>query len=89
MNTVRDTENILDDIAQERIQQDRKWGIQNHSPMTWIGILAEEFGEAAKEVNEFTFRDKSSGRKAMLRKELIQTAAVAVAMIECLDRSRK
>lgn len=77
-------ETALGDILRERISQDNKWGEQNHNLMIWLGILAEEFGESAKVINDFHF-----GREAWIediRKELIQTAAVAVAMVEYIDR---
>lgn len=101
---------IFRDIFHERMMQDSKWGVQDHSQMVWLGILAEEFGEAAKEVNELHFRPGIVTRPPMmfggpqhpdfhkpfiddqrkrLRMELIQTAAVAVAMIESLDRNGK
>lgn len=84
---------ILAEVYMERKSQDSKWGIQNHDQMTWLGILAEEFGEAAKEVNELYFRPDMNQTKGHLtkrvREELIQTAAVAVAMIESLDRNGK
>lgn len=81
------TNSVLTDIALERCRQDIKWGPQDHNQMIWLGILAEEFGEAAKECNEFYFRDTTEGRFQTLRHELIQTAAVCVAMIESLDRN--
>lgn len=66
------------DVLEERGRQDAKWGEQNHSDERWLAILAEEFGEVAKDVVE---------RRPGLRTELIQTAAVCVAWIECLDRA--
>jgi hypothetical protein len=72
-------------IIRERDSQDYKWGIQNHSLAEWLIILAEEFGEASKEINEFHFR---RGVVADIRAELVQTAAVAVAMIEYIDRHK-
>jgi NTP pyrophosphatase (non-canonical NTP hydrolase) len=78
-----DIESVLRFIRYERGLQDAKWGVQDHPLMTWLGILAEEFGEAAKEINEFHFRDGNIGN---MRDELVQTAAVAVAMIEYIDR---
>jgi hypothetical protein len=48
-------------------------------------ILAEEFGEAAREANERYFRPETTNLEA-LRNELIQTAAVAVRIIEAIDR---
>lgn len=80
---------VLHEVEAEREAQDRKWGVQNHWPGRYFNILAEEFGEVAKEVVEYeaapTDRDKQF-RLARMRTELIQTAAVAVAMVECLDR---
>lgn len=92
---------ILDEIWLERGRQDEKWGEQNHAngtggeeaekiaaslkslckssepgEDTWVRILAEEVSESLAE----TERD-------LLRMELIQTAAVVVAWIECLDRT--
>lgn len=81
------TDGVLRSIGQERLRQDAKWGVQDHDQMTWLGILAEEFGEAAKEINELHFRGDTIGRKERIRAELIQVAAVAVAMVESLDRN--
>jgi len=67
-------------VAQERVAQEKKWGTQNHSPIYWLGILGEEYGEVCKQVIEGDYR------KA--RKELIQVAAVAIAMIESLERNQ-
>lgn len=95
---------VYHDIENERSRQDAKWGPQNHLQMVWLGILSEEFGEAAKEVNELHFRpggtvpqnsvayqiephDTIFTQRKRLRDELVQTAAVAVAMIESLDRN--
>ena len=92
-------ENILNEIKQERFEQDVKWGEQNHKPIEWIAILAEEVGEASKEALEHHFKHdlpKNTSNDAKLqvqrlklyRKELIQVAAVAVQMVECLDRNQ-
>src|SRR5258708_7106276 len=82
---------VLRDVVAERLQQEVKWGPQNHKQMIWLGILAEEFGEAAKNINELHFRISVDQPEKYLRnevrKELVQMAAVAVAMIESLDRN--
>jgi NTP pyrophosphatase (non-canonical NTP hydrolase) len=73
------------EIMRERARQDSKWGVQNHSVMEWHLILAEEFGEVGKALNEYHFR------KAPLkdvRDEVIQTAAVCIAMLESMDRNQ-
>lgn len=77
------TDVLLDKVKEERERQDRLWGQQDHNVMVWLGILAEEFGEVAKEANEVHFRDRSP---TDYRNELIQTAAVCIAAIESLDR---
>ena len=75
----------LDDVAGERKRQDAKWGEQNHDDAMWFCILGEEFGELAQAV----LHTKVGGRAAgTVREELVQTAAVAVAWIEAMDRRK-
>ncbi len=83
---------ILDEVTVERKRQFEKWGDQIHTVTHWMAILGEEFGEADKEAVEFeALRPMPSRtrRKEIilecLRAELIETAAVAVAMIEWID----
>jgi len=82
---------VTDEVQDERRKQDRKWGKQNHSPIEWMSILVEEVGEASKEAHEYHFEGKhypaDPERLNRLRAELVQVAAVAVAMIESLDRN--
>ncbi len=66
-------------MTTERMAQDAKWGEQNHSPLYWLGILGEEYGEVCKAVIE--------GDAAGAIQELIQLAAVAQAMYECSMRN--
>lgn len=77
---------VLQLITDEQAHQFAVWGRQNHIQMVWLGILAEEFGEVSKEVNEFHFR---IGDIENLKKELVQVAAVAVSMYESLERNGK
>lgn len=80
---------VLADVANERDRQHAKFGEQNHSPANWFLILGEEYGEASKEACEFTFAYPGDQKERLLRlrKELVEVAAVAVAMIESLDRN--
>lgn len=71
---------VLEEVLLERDDQERKWGTQNHIDFKWFAILAEEVGEAAEAALE---NDQGRGE---LREELVQTAAVAVAWIEAIDR---
>lgn len=74
-------ENILKEVGQERERQEKKRGEQNHEPPKWFTILMEEVGEACK-----AELDK---KEEWYRFELIQVAAVAVAMIDSFDRKKK
>lgn len=71
------------DVALERYLQDEKWGVQDHSPQDWMMILMEEVGEFAQAEMETRL---SGAPAAHIREELVQVAAVALAMIECCDR---
>ena len=77
------TKAVLIQVMHERNKQDAEWGEQNHDLSVWGDILGEEVGEVAKATLEARFRSGSVGD---IRDELIQVAAVAVAMIECIDR---
>jgi hypothetical protein len=75
---------ILDVVVLERNRQQQKWGVQTHSISEWLMILGEEYGEACKAGNESYFRDDSIEK---LRKELVQTMAVTLAIVEGLDNA--
>lgn len=110
--------NVLQEVRDERIRQDEKWGEQNHKvgsgPFTFIDLadrLIErtEGGtedptiDAIKKIVESAFSKKQgtwahilfeevvealeSNSDTETRRELIQVAAVAVAMVECIDRN--
>lgn len=69
----------------ERMSQEEKWGQQNHSPEKWLLILMEEVGEFSKEALDTP--PHLGGKNPNLRAELVQVAAVALAMLECHDRN--
>lgn len=76
----------LKEIVEERQNQDKKWGEQNHSPLLWLSIIGEEYGEMCKEANEFGFSNDLQ-RISDLKTEAIQCAACCIAMIESIDRN--
>jgi hypothetical protein len=92
------TRKALDDVHAERDRQDEL--VANGLPTDCtdssvpdsekLAVLAEEFGEVARAVNDWGQTPQSKGGAAAddahLREELIQTAAVAVAWAEALDR---
>ena len=73
-------EDIVELIISERKKQDLKWGEQNHNIYKWLAILGEEVGEVNKAVLEDKYDE--------VLDELVQIAAVSVAMIESLERNR-
>lgn len=70
-------------ILLERKRQDKKFGVQTHAPADWLTILGEEVGEVNKAAYEAKFHDESI---LHYQAELVQVAAVALAMLECYDR---
>lgn len=90
---------ILFDIKKERASQIEKFGDQNRSLPEWVSILTEETGEVAQVANDYHFRfgmhrknleeqrQTQAERLINLRKELIQVAAVAVAIIQDIDKN--
>lgn len=75
------------DIMEERRRQDNTWGQQRHSWGWWLAILGEEYGEVCKEALENHFDKKDNLYD--LREELVQLAAVTVAIIEHVDEKIK
>lgn len=69
----------LNSVLQERIRQDEKWGEQNHTPTEWLPILMEEIGEFSKAILE----------ESNIREEAVQVAAVALSIVESIDRNSK
>jgi NTP pyrophosphatase (non-canonical NTP hydrolase) len=81
----------LADVVAERASQDAKWGEQNHHPLVWLGILTEEVGELARSMlaEQFpTYQHGINVHDHTVRHEAIQVAAVAIALVECLDRCK-
>lgn len=79
----------LADVLDERDRQDAKWGPQNHDPFAWLVILMEEVGEASKAALEARVQGDRNAEAydfTAYRTEIVQTCAVALAMIEALDR---
>lgn len=80
-----DRKDALCSVLYERFKQDGKWGKQDHPFPLWLAILTEEIGEASKEGLAAHFN--GPGSYPNFRTELVQSAAVLLAMIECGDRN--
>lgn len=72
----------LVEVWRERCRQDGKWGaihsFDSRTPEEWLTILAEEFGELAEGILK---RDEANTME-----EATQVAAVAIAILESLQR---
>jgi len=73
----------LEAVLSERARQDAKWGQQDHDPITYLAVLTEEVGELAQAALHARFGGPAADG---LRMEAIHVAAVALAIVECLDR---
>lgn len=75
---------VFNAINKERESQMEKWGHQKHDYFTWMAIAMEEMGEAFQALNSGLFSGKESDPDNF-QHELIQTAAVIVAILEQLE----
>lgn len=72
-------------VIKERERQNEKWGEQNHDPFTYLGVLMEEVGE----FSQAALHKRFGGPKAeTMREEAVHVAAVALAIVECIDRDK-
>mgnify|MGYP000098869293 CR=1 FL=1 len=84
---------VIEEVENERKAQDKKWGQQNHSWPEFLMILGEEVGEANKAGTDAFLAVKSGSpgiaynELTHMRTELIQVAAMAVQIVESLDRN--
>lgn len=73
----------IKDITAERERQEEKWGQQDNDPFTYLTVLSEEVGELAQAALHARFGGKAADG---LYTEAVHTAAVAMAIVECLNR---
>lgn len=81
-------ENAIHAVIQERLRQDQLWGEQNHDPFSYLAILVEEVGEVAKAALKLSLEKDSTSAYEHLHEEAVQVAAVALAIVECLERKK-
>jgi len=74
---------VNDDVIQERVRQNVKWGHQRHHMGAWLAILTEEVGEVSQAMQgRLGLTSMKDSDANDLYKELIQVAAVASAIAE-------
>lgn len=77
---------VYEQINNERERQMDMWGHQKHDNFTWMAILMEEVGEAFQALNGELFSGKESDPDNF-KEELVQSAAVIVAILEQMETS--
>jgi len=104
MKSLREiTEGVLQEVCDERDEQDDKWGEQNHPDGTG-GERAKAAADTCRKARQRAFSDEdgtwlhilgeevaeafAEADPEKLRVELVQVAAVAVAWIEAIDRRK-
>jgi NTP pyrophosphatase (non-canonical NTP hydrolase) len=78
----------LASVLEERKRQDAKWGEQNHDQFFWLAILMEEVGEFSQEILNQKFGCCTATEMGNLREEAVHVAAVALSIIESMDRNQ-
>ncbi len=73
----------LEQILRERVHQDATFGVQDHDLAYWNVILTEQVGQMSQAVCDMRWGGKTD---AAVRHQAVQVAAVALAIIECIDR---
>lgn len=77
-------EHVFSLIEKELERQIKKFGEQNHHPLEWSVILGEEVGEVNRAIVESHFNNVPWDNYL---EELVQVAAVSVAMIKCYHKN--
>ena len=76
----------VEDTMKEMDRQVEQWGVQNHHPAYWLAILGKQVGQLGSAVLDREWAADTDKGTAILRHEAVQAAAVALALIECIDR---
>lgn len=101
-NVVTVIQGVLDEVLEERIRQDAKWGEQNHpngtsvSKFTEVANQMKAVCDAAHKDGTLTwamilfeefYEAMAEEDPSALRKELVQTIAVGTGWVEAIDRA--
>ena len=76
----------LAQVLEERLQQNQKWGEQNHDIFVWLAVLVEEVGELSQAGLQARFGGPH-GTEKEIHTEALHVAAVALALVESLLRN--
>jgi hypothetical protein len=84
---------VLEDVLDERDNQDAMFGVQNHHPAYWLALLGKQMGQLGEAIVRREWAstadeepNPASVALKTVRHEAIQLIAVGVAMVEAIDR---
>lgn len=75
----------LDHVLEEVHRATRKFPTWPTDPLHALAVLGEEYGELTKEMLQLTYEPQKTSPERV-RNEAIQTAAMALRLVESLDR---
>jgi len=77
--------NVIEEVQAELQRATTKFPTWPTDPLHALAVLGEEFGELTKDMLQLTYEPHKTSR-ANVRKEAIQTAAMALRLAMSLDR---
>lgn len=77
---------VISEAVDEGKRQERKWGVQTHSPAQWFLILGEEFGELGQAMCAAEFDGKVT---SAIHDEAIQVATLALKIADMARQAEK
>jgi hypothetical protein len=81
---VKNNHAVFDEVLEELNRAMVKFPTWPYDPIHALTVVGEEFGELTKEVLQLTYEPKKTNR-TNVRKEAIQTAAMAIRFIMNID----
>ena len=80
---------LLRKVIAESARQVNTYGIQDRPPVEWLAIIAEEFGELAKAINDYWFKQDSNPLAFVdeVVTEAIQTATLSLKIAEMFQKT--
>lgn len=73
-------------VLAELERAEAKFPLWPTDPLHALAVLGEEFGELTREALQVSYREKGSASVETVRKEAVQTAAMALRFLASLDR---
>lgn len=83
--------NAVENVLEERRNQDEQWGVSDHDPQFWSLILSKHAGRLTSKALDWGAMvgyDSEEFYAIMeFRDQAVKVAAIALAIVECIDRA--